>query len=1065
MGAYTQEGGLFKIDTPLGKDVLLLRGFRGSEGISRLFRFELDLLSEDNSVSFPDIIGKNVTLSLKQPDGSYRYLNGIISRFAQHAIEEQFTSYHAEMVPWLWFLTRNADCRIFQNKTIPDIITQVFSDLGFNDYTNSLQGSYDPREYCVQYRESDFHFVSRLMEEYGIFYFFKHENGKHTLVLADAPTAHSSCPGQSSIRYVSISGGPQKDVIAGWQIEQELRSGKYSLEDYNFQTPSTSLMASEPTVYDVGGNSKLEIYDYPGKYLTKAAGESLARVRMQEEEAEHYIAHGMSQCRMFVSGYKFTLEEHPRSDMNTDYVLTEIHHTASTDAFPSKQVAKGESYSNTFTCIPLSVPFRPLRVTPRPTVKGLQPAVVTGPSGEEIFVDNYGRVKVQFFWDRLGKRNENSSCWIRVSQAWAGQNWGAVFLPRIGQEVIVDFLEGDPDQPLITGRVYNAEQMPPYALPDNKTQSGVRSRSSKSGTTENYNEIKIEDNKGKELITVHAEKDQLIEVENDETIKVHHDQMITVENDRTETVKNNETVTISGDRKHYVTGQEQLQTDGDLHLTASQNQNEKVGMTYSRQVGMTINDKAGMNYGMDAGMSIHLKAGMSAVIEAGMGLTIKSAGGSIDINPVGVFIQGNLVFINTGAANIPGCGSSPTAPTSPVQKILEGLQILSGAAPAAAAAAASNMAQQQMSMISTMATNVMSSVSNQAFGAVSQVAQQAVGAAQSAGQMAQGAANQVLGAINGAVNQAQSAMAGAVNQAQSMLNAGMNAVRSGVQQAVSQAAAAESQLAKQASQLEQQAQQQLQQAANQAQQAAQQAANQGQQALNQALQQGQQMLNQAQQTAQQAQQQLQQTANQVQQAANQAVQQGQQALNQATQQAAQMANQAQQTANKAVQQAQAAANQLQQTANQAVQQGEQQIAQAANQAQQAAKQAAQSAQQAANQAQQLAQQTQQQAQQMVQQTQQQVSQAAAAAQHQVTQAANQAGQAVSAAASQATRAAANAGQMAQGAANQVSQQVGGAASQAASTVGNAAQSAYSQAGNAAGQAAQSMQQGLKSLGL
>ncbi len=210
MSNYTQEGGLFKIDTPLGKDVLLLRGFTGTESISRLFRFELDLLSDNSSISFPDIIGKNVTISLKQPDESYRYINGVISRFAQHATEEQFTAYSAEMVPWLWLLTRNADCRIWKNKSVPDIIIEVFNDLGFNDYTNSLQSSYDPLEYCVQYRESSFNFVSRLMEECGIFYFFKHEQGKHTLVMADSPTAHSSCPGQSSIRHVDGFGGPPR---------------------------------------------------------------------------------------------------------------------------------------------------------------------------------------------------------------------------------------------------------------------------------------------------------------------------------------------------------------------------------------------------------------------------------------------------------------------------------------------------------------------------------------------------------------------------------------------------------------------------------------------------------------------------------------------------------------------------------------------------------------------------------------------------------------------------------------------------------------------------------------
>jgi type VI secretion system secreted protein VgrG len=657
MSNYTQEGGLFKIDTPLGKDVLLLRGFKGTESISRLFRFELDLLSENSSISFPDIVGKNVTISLKQPDESYRYINGVISRFAQHATEEQFTSYSAEMVPWLWFLTRNADCRIFQNKSIPDIITKVFSDLGFNDCTNSLQGSYDPREYCVQYRESDFTFVSRLMEEYGIFYFFKHEQGKHTLVLADASTAHSPCPGQSSVRYVTVSGGPQEDVITEWQIEQELRTGKYSLEDYNFQTPSTNLMVNEPTVDEVGGNSKFEIYDYPGEYLTKGAGESLARVRMQEEEAEHLVAHGMSQCRMFVSGYKFTLEEHPRKDMNTDYVLTEIQHTAVTDAFPSSGNPEGESYSNTFTCIPLSVPFRPLRITPRPTVKGLQPAVVTGPSGEEIYSDNYGRVKVQFFWDRLGKKNENSSCWIRVSQPWAGKNWGAVFLPRIGQEVIVDFLESDPDQPLITGRVYNAEQMPPYTLPDKQTRSTFQSRSSKGGGTANYNEIRFEDLKGSEQIFINAEKDMDHRVENDSREYIGNNRHLIVNASQLELV--------NADKHLHVKGKQNEKIEGDMSLKVGGDQKGQVGGNLSLQVGQSRNEKVGATHAMEAVQTIHLKGGTTVIIEAGAQLSLKGPGGFVDIGPSGVTIQGTMVLINSGGAAGSGPGASPVSPDPP----------------------------------------------------------------------------------------------------------------------------------------------------------------------------------------------------------------------------------------------------------------------------------------------------------------------------------------------------------------------------------------------------------------
>ena len=657
MSNYTQEGGLFKIDTPLGSDVLLLRGFKGTEGISRLFRFELDFLSENSSISFSDIVGKNVTISLRQGDGTYRYLNGIISRFAQHATEEEFTSYSAEMVPWLWFLTRDADCRIFQNKSIPDILTQVFSDLGFNDYTNSLQGSYDPREYCVQYRESSFHFVSRLMEEYGVFYFFKHQQGKHTLVLADTSTSHSSCPGQSMVRYVAVSGGPQEDVITGWQIEEELRTGKYSLEDYNFQTPSTNLMVNEPTVYEVGGNSKFEIYDYPGEYLTKGAGESLAKVRMQEEEAEHLVAHGTSQCRMFVSGYKFTLEEHPRKDMNTDYVLTEIQHSAITDSYGSLKSPQGESYSNTFTCIPLSVPVRPLRVTPRPTVKGPQTAVVAGPSGEEIYTDKYGRVKVQFFWDRLGKKNENSSCWIRVSQSWAGKNWGAVFLPRIGQEVIVDFLEGDPDQPLITGRVYNAEQMPPYTLPDKQTRSTFQSRSSKGGGNANYNEIRFEDLKGHEQIFINAEKDMDHRVENDSREYIGNNRHLIVNASQLELV--------NADKHLHVKGKQNEKIEGNMSLDVGGDQKQHVGGNLSLQVGQSRNEKVGMTHAMEAGQTIHLKGGMTVIIEAGMQLSLKGPGGFVDIGPAGVTIQGTMVLINSGGAAGSAPDASPDSPEDP----------------------------------------------------------------------------------------------------------------------------------------------------------------------------------------------------------------------------------------------------------------------------------------------------------------------------------------------------------------------------------------------------------------
>jgi len=630
MSNYTQEGRLIKIDTPLGKDVLLLRGFTGTERISRLFSFALDLLSENSSISFSDIVGKNVTISLKQLDGSYRCLNGIISRFAQRATGEEFTLYSAEMVPWLWLLTRNADCRIFKNKSIPDIITQVFSDLGFNDYTNSLQDSYDPRDYCAQYRESSFNFVSRLMEQYGIFYFFKHEQGKHTLVMGDSPTAHSSCPGQSSVRYVTASGGPLEDVITEWQIEQELRTGKYTHTDYNFQTASTSLVASEPTVYEVGGNSKFEIYDYFGEYSTKEAGQSLAKIRMQEEEAQHLVAHGTSHCRMFVSGCKFTLEEHPRKDMNTDYVLTEIQHTAVTNTYGTQSSPEGESYSNNFTCIPLSVPFRPLRMTPAPTSHSLHSAEVVG--GGEINTDQYGQIQVRFPWLRDG----SETYWARVLQVWAGNNWGALFIPRVGQEVVVDFMEGNYNYPVIVGSVYNSDNMSPGSLPGTKNISGFRSRSTEGGGEDNANVLTFDDTIGSEVFYMRAEKDMAVRVENNEDYHVMNNQTITVDQDRTETVtRGNESVTIQQGNRNVT-----ISMGNDSLTVSTGNQTTTVSMG---------------SISTSAMQSITLTVGPSSITIAPSGVTISAPMVTISANTIAQ-VSGEAMLDLSGGVTMINCG-------------------------------------------------------------------------------------------------------------------------------------------------------------------------------------------------------------------------------------------------------------------------------------------------------------------------------------------------------------------------------------------------------------------------
>ena len=629
MPTYTQKSRLIHLDTPLGKDVLLLQALSGHEGISRLFRFSLELLSENHSVSFKDIIGKQVTIALHLPGDDERFWNGYVSHFACGSGDNRFSYYRAEIVPWLWFLTRTADCQIFQQKTIPEIIKKVFQDHGFQDFQDRTQASYPQREYVVQYRETDFNFVSRLMEEAGIFYFFEHDQNTHKLVFADKPQAHKNCPVQHKVRFNYTPGGTflKEDLVQSWGTEQELRPGKYALTDYNFQTPNTSLMANVQTVAEIGGNTKYEIYDYPGIHINKSEGDTVTKLRMEEEEAVHHLITGSSNCRSFASGYKFHLDEHPRKDQNGDYVLTEVTHSASAgDSYSGSGNGAGETYTNHFTCIPAAVPFRPQRLTPKPVVQGLHTAVVVGPAGEEIYPDKYGRVKVQFHWDRLGKKDENSSCWVRVSQPWAGKNWGAINIPRIGQEVIVDFLEGDPDRPIITGRVYNDDQMPPYALPDHKTRSTFMSRSTKTGASGNYNEFRFEDKIGSEQIFLNAEKDMDHRVENDSREFIG--------NNRHLIVTTNQQELVGGDKHGHVKGVHQEKIDKDMSHEVLANRMEKVGSDMSLEVMANRKERINKDMSLEVvanrmekvgnDMSLQVGANRKEVIGSDMSLQVSS---------------------------------------------------------------------------------------------------------------------------------------------------------------------------------------------------------------------------------------------------------------------------------------------------------------------------------------------------------------------------------------------------------------------------------------------------------
>jgi len=638
VGEYTQDHRLISIHTVLGKDVLLLQGFSGQEGISTLFHFDLTMHSENRSIPFESIVGKKATIKVLLADGSERYINGIISSFSQSGASPVFASYHATLAPWFWLLTRTSDCRIFQNMAVPDIIIKLFQEHGFSDFKNKLHGSFQQREYCVQYRETTFNFISRLMQEEGIFYFFEHEADKHSLVLANNPSELKSCPKQASARYESAQNvGYTEEVVTEWSIGQEVRPGKYTINDFDFEKPTLDL-TSGVTGQDT---RQYEIYDYPGEYKTRNEGERIAGIRIQEEDTPRIVVTGSSTCRAFVSGYRFQLKDHYRNDLNKEYAITTLYHTcdAGTNYRSSEGDGGGFEYTNQFQCIPHPTPFRPLRTAPVPVVHGTQTAIVVGPPGEEIYVDKYGRVKVQFHWDREGKYNEKSSCWIRVSQNWAGKQWGAMFIPRIGQEVIVDFIEGDPDRPIITGRVYNGVSMPPYELPAEKTKSAIKTNSYKGGG--GFNELRFEDKKGQEQIFIHAQKN--------EDIRIKNDLLEWVGNDSHRIVKRDHMEDISGDK----------------HLHVKGDQNEKVDGTVSLKAGMDVQEKVGMNYALNAGMEIHLKAGMNLVVEAGATLTLKVGGNFININPAGVFIQGTMVLINSGGAAGAGAGASPDPPKAP----------------------------------------------------------------------------------------------------------------------------------------------------------------------------------------------------------------------------------------------------------------------------------------------------------------------------------------------------------------------------------------------------------------
>ncbi len=620
------------VTTPLGDDELIFSRLTGSEEMGRLFEFEIELIREyeKGAVDATKLLGKEMTVELDMIQGGTRYLNGVVAQFKHTGLVGRFITYRTVIRPWLWLLTLSSDCKIFQDKSVVDIIKAVFADYTFADVKFELSGSYETLDYCVQYRESDFDFISRLMEHNGIYYYFVHTNNKHQLIVTDANNLHQTVSGYEKIPYFPPENAErrEKDHISEWVNEHRVCSGKFELNDFDFEAPSSDLTTKS---FNTGKHLQddLEVYDYPGKYTVTSEGTKLTDTRIDESQTAFSITQGSGNAMGLQPGMEFELEDFYFEEQNTKHYIVSASYAIAGDEIVSGSSSTGDMFQCSFTAIDSQQQFRSARMTPKPVIAGTQTAIVVGKSGEEIWTDKYGRVKVQFHWDRVGEENETSTCWIRVSHPMAGKNWGGISLPRIGQEVVVSFMEGDPDRPLITGRVYNDEQMPPYTLPANQTQSGMKTRSSKGGSAENFNEIRFEDKKGEEELYIHAEKACNRVVENDDTLKVGFDkkdsgdQTIDIYNNRIVTLEQgNDSTTVSmGDHSLDVSA-------GKSTVEAAVSIELKVGSNSIKidQSGITIK---GIMIKIEGSATAEMKSPMTTVKGDGM-LTLK--GGITMIN-------------------------------------------------------------------------------------------------------------------------------------------------------------------------------------------------------------------------------------------------------------------------------------------------------------------------------------------------------------------------------------------------------------------------------------------------
>ena len=631
---------LINVTTALG-DRLRFSALSGREEISHLFDFSLTLKSEDDDLAAEAMLGTSVTLDIELPEGGVRYLNGQCVHFAAVGRAGRFYLYEARLKPWLWYATQRTDYRIFQQMTAPDMIRQVLADYPF-EVRLVLSRHYRVWEYCVQYQESDANFVMRMMENEGIWFWFDHSAGEHALVLTDDIGMRNPFPGYASIPYFAPDQTyPDRDHLDTWSAGQQVLSGQFMARDYNFTMPRSDL-AVLSNQQPGHAHDSYEHFEYPGGYDDLDQGDGYARVRMEALQSSHARGHAAGRARGLAPGWLFTLERHPVRQYNREYLIIAADYRFSDNDYEGSASSDSHSFRIEIQTHPSDQPLRPQRITPKPRTKGPDTATVTGPPGQEIHTDKYGRVTVSFPWNRYCSKDENSSCWIRVSHPWAGSGFGGIHIPRIGQEVLVDYLHGDPDRPIITSRVYNALQMPPWSLPANATQSGFLTRSTLGGGYNNANALRFEDSKGAEQLWIHAERNQDIEVEHDETHWVGNDRTKTIDRDetshikrdRTETVDRHETITVHGNRTEEVDGNEKItihknrtervdlnekiDIGGNRTKTVSGNEKDSISKNWSTQVGKTKTETIGMAYMQNVGLGRMENVGMGYSLNVGL---------------------------------------------------------------------------------------------------------------------------------------------------------------------------------------------------------------------------------------------------------------------------------------------------------------------------------------------------------------------------------------------------------------------------------------------------------------